>query len=60
MILSYNAASSVLSVRVSQDERALLEAAAEQSRTPLSEFVRRKALVGRFIQIERVEKPDSA
>lgn len=35
---------SVLSVRVSPDERAVLEAAAEQSRTSLSEFVRRKAL----------------
>jgi len=37
-------ATSVLSVRVSADERAILEAAAEQSRTSLSEFVRRKAL----------------
>jgi uncharacterized protein (DUF1778 family) len=36
--------SSVLSVRVSADERALLEAASEQSRTSLSDFVRRKAL----------------
>ena len=36
--------SSVLSVRVSAEERALLEAAAEQSRTSLSDFVRRKAL----------------
>jgi uncharacterized protein (DUF1778 family) len=35
---------SVLSVRVNADERAILEAAAEQSRTSLSEFVRRKAL----------------
>jgi uncharacterized protein (DUF1778 family) len=34
----------VLSVRVSLDERALLESAAEQSRTSLSEFVRRKSL----------------
>lgn len=34
----------VLSVRVSPDERALLEAAAEQARTNLSDFVRRKAL----------------
>ena len=37
-------ASSVLSVRVSPEERAILEAAAEQSRTSLSDFVRRKAL----------------
>ncbi len=35
---------SVLSVRVNPDERAILEAAAEQSRTTLSEFMRRKAL----------------
>ncbi len=36
--------STILSVRVSSDERALLEAAAEQSRTNLSDFVRRKAI----------------
>lgn len=35
---------SILSVRVNPEERALLEAAAEQSRTSLSDFVRRKAL----------------
>ena len=35
---------SVLSVRVSLDERAVLEAAAEQAHTNLSEFIRRKAL----------------
>ena len=35
---------SVLSVRVSAEERALLEAASEQARTTLSDFVRRKAL----------------
>ena len=35
---------SVLSVRVNPEERAILEAAAEQSRTSLSDFVRRKAL----------------
>jgi len=35
---------SVLSVRVSTGERAILEAAAEQSRTSLSDFVRRGAL----------------
>ncbi|HZP18732.1 MAG TPA: DUF1778 domain-containing protein [Bauldia sp.] len=34
----------VLSVRVSPEERALLEAASEQTRTSLSEFVRRKAV----------------
>jgi uncharacterized protein (DUF1778 family) len=37
-------ATSVLSVRVSEDERALLEAASDQARTSLSEFVRRKAV----------------
>jgi uncharacterized protein (DUF1778 family) len=36
--------SSVLSVRVSLEERNLLEAAAEQARTSLSDFLRRKAL----------------
>jgi uncharacterized protein (DUF1778 family) len=35
---------SVLSVRVSEEERALLEAASELSNTTLSDFVRRKAL----------------
>ena len=35
---------SVLSVRVSPEERTLLEVASEQARTSLSDFVRRKAL----------------
>jgi uncharacterized protein (DUF1778 family) len=34
----------VLSVRVSPNERALLEAAAEQARTNLSDFIRRRAI----------------
>ena len=34
----------ILSVRVTPNERALLEAAAEQSRTTLSEFMRRKSV----------------
>src|SRR3954451_16887985 len=34
----------VLSVRVSKEERALLEAASEQAHTSLSDFVRRKAV----------------
>jgi uncharacterized protein (DUF1778 family) len=34
----------VLSVRVSQEERAILEAASELAHTSLSEFVRRKAI----------------
>jgi uncharacterized protein (DUF1778 family) len=37
-------ATSILSVRINPDERAILEAAAEQSRTSLSDFVRRKAV----------------
>jgi uncharacterized protein (DUF1778 family) len=36
--------STVLSVRVSKEERAILEAASERARTSLSEFVRRKAV----------------
>ena len=35
---------SVLSVRVNEAERALLEAASEQARTSLSDFIRRKAI----------------
>ncbi len=35
---------SVLSVRVNDEERALLEAASEHARTSLSDFIRRKAL----------------
>jgi uncharacterized protein (DUF1778 family) len=38
------ASTSILSVRVNPDERAILEAASEQAHTSLSEFVRRKAL----------------
>ncbi len=37
-------ATSVLSVRVNEEERALLEAASEQAHTSLSDFIRRKAL----------------
>ena len=36
--------SSVLSVRLSEEERALLEAASSQARTTVSDFVRRKAI----------------
>jgi len=39
-----NAMTEVLSVRVSEEERALLEAASELARTSLSDFIRRKAL----------------
>jgi uncharacterized protein (DUF1778 family) len=34
----------VLSVRINSEERALLEAASENARTNISDFVRRKAL----------------
>jgi len=37
-------ATQVLSVRVSADERELLSMAAAHARTPLSDFIRRKAL----------------
>jgi uncharacterized protein (DUF1778 family) len=37
-------ATSVLSVRVSDGERSLLEAASEQAHTNLSDFIRRKAI----------------
>lgn len=42
---------SVLSVRVSPDERAILEAAAEQSHTTLSEFIRRRALESAEVEV---------
>jgi uncharacterized protein (DUF1778 family) len=45
------ASTSILSVRVSPDERAILEAAAEQSRTTLSDFMRRKALEAAEIDV---------
>lgn len=44
-------ATSVLSVRVSPDERAILEAASEQAHTSLSDFVRRKALEAAEIDV---------
>ncbi len=43
--------SSVLSVRVSAEERALLEAASSGARTSLSDFVRRKALEAAEIEV---------
>jgi uncharacterized protein (DUF1778 family) len=39
-------AQAILSVRVSAEERDLLALAAEQTRTTLSDFVRRKAIEG--------------
>jgi uncharacterized protein (DUF1778 family) len=41
---SSTSATSILSVRVNPEERALLEAAAEQAHMTLSDFVRRKAV----------------
>jgi uncharacterized protein (DUF1778 family) len=46
---------SVLSVRVSEDERTLLEAASKQARTSLSDFIRRKALEA--AEIDMLERP---
>jgi uncharacterized protein (DUF1778 family) len=46
---------SVLSVRVSDEERALLEAASDQARTSLSDFVRRKALEA--AEMDWLERP---
>ncbi|MBX9843261.1 MAG: DUF1778 domain-containing protein [Xanthobacteraceae bacterium] len=47
--------SSVLSVRVSEEERALLEAASDQARTSLSDFIRRKALEA--AEMDMLERP---
>jgi len=46
---------SVLSVRVSEEERALLEAASDQARTSLSDFVRRTALEA--AEMDMLERP---
>ncbi len=45
------AATSILSVRVSPDERALLDAAAEEARTSVSDFVRRAAVEAAEMEI---------
>jgi uncharacterized protein (DUF1778 family) len=47
-------ATSILSVRVNDDERSLLEAASEQAHTNLSDFIRRKALEA--AEIEYLER----
>jgi uncharacterized protein (DUF1778 family) len=49
--MSNRTSPSILSVRVSPNERALLEAASEQARTSLSDFVRRKALEAAEIDV---------
>ena len=46
-----NANTTVLSVRVSPAERAILEAAAEQAHTSLSDFMRRKALEAAEVEV---------
>jgi uncharacterized protein (DUF1778 family) len=46
---------SVLSVRVSEEERTLLEAASKQARTSLSDFIRRKSLEA--AEIDLLERP---
>jgi uncharacterized protein (DUF1778 family) len=57
MLLSYDriaeglAVTTVLSVRLSDEERTLLEAASAQARTSLSDFVRRNALEAAEISI---------
>ena len=43
--------SSVLSVRLNEEERALLEAASSHARTNVSDFVRRKALEAAEIDV---------
>ncbi len=43
--------SPVMSLRVSPGERSLLETAAEQSRTSLSDFIRRKALEAAELEV---------
>ena len=45
------AATSILSVRVSPDERELLDAAAAQTRTSISDFVRRAAIEAAEMEI---------
>ncbi len=50
-MISATPTTTVLSVRVSSDERAILEAAAEQARTNLSDFVRRKALESAEVEV---------
>jgi uncharacterized protein (DUF1778 family) len=63
MLLSYNlchwnhfaVTTSVLSVRVSEEERVLLETASDQARTSLSDFIRRKALEA--AEMDLLERP---
>jgi uncharacterized protein (DUF1778 family) len=50
MVIASNT-TSVLSVRINPEERALLEAAAEQAHTSLSDFVRRKSLEAAEIEV---------
>ncbi len=43
--------SSIVSVRVNADERAILEAAAAQAHTSLSDFMRRKAMEAAEVEV---------
>ena len=43
--------SSIVSVRVNADERAMLEAAAAQAHTSLSDFMRRKAMEAAEVEV---------
>lgn len=49
--MSLTHTSTVISVRVSADERAMLEAAAYSAHTSLSDFVRRKSMEAAEIEI---------
>ena len=51
MTASSTVPSSVLSVRVNANERALLEAASNEAHTSLSDFVRRRALEAAEIEV---------
>ena len=48
---SPSGATSIVSIRVNRDERSVLQAAAERSRTTLSEFMRRKAVEAAEIEV---------
>jgi uncharacterized protein (DUF1778 family) len=50
-MMTPSSTTSILSVRISPDERAVLEAAAEQAHTSLRHFVRRKALEAAEIEV---------
>lgn len=51
MVGNPNISTSILSVRVNPDERAMLEAAAEQAGTSLSDFMRRKSIEAAELEV---------